>query len=659
MVRSTTINSIAYSIPETRDTEWGTYTSDLLEALATETIHRDGGGFALTNDIDFGSNYGLNCYYVTSKTSNPSDSGVLRLANTDSISWRNDSNDDNYNLQIGSEDGLLSFNGVDILQTSISQVISNKDIDLGTASDTNRLVLSSETSTNLDSLTRKQGALYYDTTRDMILYDNGEVLSPISGTRIITQSSHGFTTLTPVFYDGTNEEWAAAQADDPNTVATWVVVDVIDTSTFVIAQNGIHKISSHGYTVDTCYFTSAASAGDVDYDPPVAGYSNPVFFVKDSDTIEIQSHYRPSQVGGITLPTYSGNRAIQSDGDGILEESSITSTELQYLDGASSNIQNQLDTLQKPITDLHNVSFTCSEDTPTTNDMKIELKQSDNSSDPTSSSPSIIPFRKYQGGSGEVDALQVTEGLSLTIPEGATLGGSNTDEIFYVYAINVSSSVYLAVSKSYYSPDIRVSTTAISSSSDNGYEIYSETTRSDVPCKCIGYFKINLSTAGDWTTAPDTIYTGDLNLKNWAISEDISYWDFKASSWQDVNQTDDSGSLVSAKIRCNGRPIQINLIPNSGSEGYIKIQASTGSTAGYFLVRLQRRPIGGSWTTIGDIRNHVEQDSSATLDNYRAVGSYCWVDTPSEGEYEYKLQHKDGSGYTHIGFECRIYAKEI
>ena len=66
-----------------------------------------------------------------------------------------------------------------ILSTDAAQVITNKDIDGGTASDANRIVIPKNTLTNLQGLTRKQGAIVFDTTSLKPYFDDGSNLRVI------------------------------------------------------------------------------------------------------------------------------------------------------------------------------------------------------------------------------------------------------------------------------------------------------------------------------------------------------------------------------------------------------------------------------------------------------------------------------------------------
>lgn len=67
----------------------------------------------------------------------------------------------------------------DILGTSDAQVITNKDIDGGTASNTRRITIPKDTKSNLDALTRKEGTIVYATDTQKAYTDNGSVLVPV------------------------------------------------------------------------------------------------------------------------------------------------------------------------------------------------------------------------------------------------------------------------------------------------------------------------------------------------------------------------------------------------------------------------------------------------------------------------------------------------
>jgi hypothetical protein len=70
---------------------------------------------------------------------------------------------------------------VNVTTDNLQATLTNKDIDGGTASDNSRITLSKNTRANLDGLTRKEGTIFYDTTNSTIVYDNGTVITEITG----------------------------------------------------------------------------------------------------------------------------------------------------------------------------------------------------------------------------------------------------------------------------------------------------------------------------------------------------------------------------------------------------------------------------------------------------------------------------------------------
>jgi hypothetical protein len=67
----------------------------------------------------------------------------------------------------------------DIVGTSDTQVLTNKDIDGGTASNARRITIPKDTFANLSALTRKQGTVLYATDLNQVYYDDGTNLRPV------------------------------------------------------------------------------------------------------------------------------------------------------------------------------------------------------------------------------------------------------------------------------------------------------------------------------------------------------------------------------------------------------------------------------------------------------------------------------------------------
>jgi hypothetical protein len=67
----------------------------------------------------------------------------------------------------------------DLLTATGTAVITNKDLDGGTASNTHRVTLPKASTATLSGLTRKQATIAYDTTQNKVVYDDGSVLTAV------------------------------------------------------------------------------------------------------------------------------------------------------------------------------------------------------------------------------------------------------------------------------------------------------------------------------------------------------------------------------------------------------------------------------------------------------------------------------------------------
>jgi len=117
---ATTVNYVGnnYSVPAYNDTGYAQGSGNLssyLVALATGSLTLSGGSFPLTADANFGGSFGLVSIYYKSRTSNIASAGVVRLANTDAVKWRNAANDGDKSLGVNTSN-QLTYDG-DLLST--------------------------------------------------------------------------------------------------------------------------------------------------------------------------------------------------------------------------------------------------------------------------------------------------------------------------------------------------------------------------------------------------------------------------------------------------------------------------------------------------------------------------------------------------------------
>jgi len=122
-----TVNGVSYSYPQTGDSNWGVGATNWAQAVTSGMLQLAGGSFPLTAQVDFGILFGLKALYLLSETVSASATGVLRLANTDGINWRNVGNTADLSLKPDA-DGFLQYNAIDLVNLSSAQTLTNKTL---------------------------------------------------------------------------------------------------------------------------------------------------------------------------------------------------------------------------------------------------------------------------------------------------------------------------------------------------------------------------------------------------------------------------------------------------------------------------------------------------------------------------------------------------
>jgi hypothetical protein len=128
MTISLVVNGSTYPFPEVNDVAWGQEVVDWTVAITNSTLQKTGGLFTLQDELYFGAGYGLKSLYYKSSTANVATAGQIRLAKTDSISFRNNTNTANLNLSLSNTDTLL-FNGLELGGGGVSCVEELELID--------------------------------------------------------------------------------------------------------------------------------------------------------------------------------------------------------------------------------------------------------------------------------------------------------------------------------------------------------------------------------------------------------------------------------------------------------------------------------------------------------------------------------------------------
>src|SRR5690242_17488006 len=125
-----TFNGETFDIPNPHAIEWGQKVTDFLVAIPNGVLQPDQGTFTLTEELDFGTLFGIKAKYFKSESTPVAETGVLRLGKDDTIVWRNVAGTDDNVFAVDSNDAL-TFNGDVVLigqpiWGSISGTLSNQ-----------------------------------------------------------------------------------------------------------------------------------------------------------------------------------------------------------------------------------------------------------------------------------------------------------------------------------------------------------------------------------------------------------------------------------------------------------------------------------------------------------------------------------------------------
>ncbi len=107
MATTVLFNGVSYSVPNTGDDGWGESLTNYFVAISTGALQKTGGVFSITADVNFGASFGLVSNYFKSRTANIATVGVLRLANTDTIAFRNFAFGGNLTIGVNASDKFV------------------------------------------------------------------------------------------------------------------------------------------------------------------------------------------------------------------------------------------------------------------------------------------------------------------------------------------------------------------------------------------------------------------------------------------------------------------------------------------------------------------------------------------------------------------------
>lgn len=198
---------------------------------------------------------------------------------------------------------------------STADILTNKDIDGGTASSTSRITLPKAATGTLSGLTRKQGTVLYDTTLNKPYYDDGTNLIAF-GT-----GSGGVKNY-------------ISNGDAENSTTGWAAYALTESVTFTDADDTV-TLASHGLkTGDLVSFTVITSTTGISIN---TGY---YAIVSSSSVFQLASSLANAQAGTALALTTNGTgtmvKSIPMTGTGGSPSSTFTASNTTPLSGNNS-----------------------------------------------------------------------------------------------------------------------------------------------------------------------------------------------------------------------------------------------------------------------------------------------------------------------------------
>ncbi len=469
MSTNVTFNGSTYAVPALGDSGWGTVVSNYLIAISTGTLQKTGGTFTLTADADFGANYGLKSSYLKSRAANPSATGVVRLGNTELVSWRNAANSADLGLTVSAANAL-QFNGTTLL---LSGLIVNADISPAAAIAYSKLNLTGAI-LNADLA----GSIAYSKLILTGAILNADLAGSIAYSKLILTGAILNADLAgSIAYSKLILSGAILNADLAGSIAHSKMVAVTASKALVSDASGFVAAATTS-TTELNYLSGVTSAVQTQIDAKT-----------DKSTLTTKGDTYVA-TGASTVV----RQGIGSDGQ-VLTADSAQANGLKWAAVPSAPSASQ---------EYSNGSITA---TVSANAMTIALKDS-TGANASAGSPVKIGFRSSTAATGTFNQRSVTAALSTVISSGSTAGFTNAVQgLIYVYAIDNAGTIELAWSGSLYDEGSVVTTTAEggAGAATSRTILYSTTARTGAPIRLIARLKATEATAGTWATVPSEI----------------------------------------------------------------------------------------------------------------------------------------------------------
>lgn len=248
------VNGSNHTIPTTNERGWGSAVTAWIQAISSNTLQPSGGTFTLGADVDFGASFGLKSAYYKSRALNPATTGIVRLGNTETISWRNAANSANLSLTANASN-RLQYNSIEVVDLSTAQSLSSKSLQ-----DSNTLFFDD------GDITKKfafnASAISTGTTRVFSFPDEGGQILVATATQTVSNKSisGASNTLSNIGYSALSLTGSILNAD----IAAGAAIDLSKlaslTASRALVSNGSGVVTPSSVTSTTLGYLDATSS---------------------------------------------------------------------------------------------------------------------------------------------------------------------------------------------------------------------------------------------------------------------------------------------------------------------------------------------------------------------------------------------------------------
>ena len=338
---SLSVSGVVFPFPTAGDTAWANQVTNWATAVSASALWLAGGTFTLAAEVDWGANFGHKSLYYKTRTANIATGGQIRLARTDVVSWRSQENAVNIDLGVNSSN-QLTFGGTALGFSTQPTFSDSATIDmLQVANDVSASVFAgSLTNTHVNASAAIALTKLAATTASRALVSDGSgFITPATTTATEIGFVNGVTSAIQTQLNTKITSGAAAIVNADVHAAAAIAL------TKLAATTASRALVSDGSGFISPATTTAAEIGFVNGVTSAIQTQLNTKITSGAAAIVNADVHAAAAVALTKLAATTVSRALVSDGSGFISPATTTAAEIGFVNGVTSAIQTQLNTI--------------------------------------------------------------------------------------------------------------------------------------------------------------------------------------------------------------------------------------------------------------------------------------------------------------------------